>query len=314
MYAETIKLNFVPSLASFIELVDWTVEKLTADVFVMLQHWDSPDALGICLRNAYELLQMEMGLEGNIFSLDFKVYGCLATHSWMKILWNYLDHLDVQLVLDPSTNVPDVREGNAGIMELLVAHGWSGSRLTSVNRVRMFKQVHRLSCLVNADGYSVSEDLLTRNPGSSLRVWSVEMPTASDFRLWKQALQVVFGTSTLNLYSALGPLVGTPHIANEWSCNLSRDVLCRQINEGSFAIYKPSQLTCFSRRGLPFEFHSYSSINPATEQLATVLIDEGSIAVKLHSASPYPSLPDPISPFWLYSRRGQINLFGIILL
>jgi hypothetical protein len=67
-----------------LELVDWPVEKLSADIFVMLQNWDQPTLLGHCLRDAYELLQMETGLEGNIFSYNFEHLGHLATHSWMK--------------------------------------------------------------------------------------------------------------------------------------------------------------------------------------------------------------------------------------
>jgi hypothetical protein len=53
-----------------LELVDWSVEKLSADIFVMLQNWDKPTILGHCIRDAYELLQMETGLEGNIFLLE----------------------------------------------------------------------------------------------------------------------------------------------------------------------------------------------------------------------------------------------------
>jgi hypothetical protein len=69
----------------------------------MMQQWSSPDILGCCLRNAYELLQMETGLEDNI--LSYCDFGCLATHSWMAILWQYLDHLGVSLDLSPTTFV-----------------------------------------------------------------------------------------------------------------------------------------------------------------------------------------------------------------
>ena len=61
----------------------------------MLQHWDLPKGLACCLCSAYELLQMETGLEGNIFLLSFDVFGELATQSWIKILWQYLHFLDI---------------------------------------------------------------------------------------------------------------------------------------------------------------------------------------------------------------------------
>jgi hypothetical protein len=36
---------------------------------------------------------METGLEGNIFALSYRDFGCLPTHSWMAIFWQYLDPL-----------------------------------------------------------------------------------------------------------------------------------------------------------------------------------------------------------------------------
>jgi hypothetical protein len=135
-----------------LQLVDWPIEKLSADLLVMLQHWDSTDIVGLCLREAYELLQMETGLDGNIFTHNFAKFGCLATHSWMKILWEYLAYLDITFELSDRYEVPVLRANDFSIMKRLSDLGWSAGRLVAVNRVRKFKQVSRLSCVATCDG------------------------------------------------------------------------------------------------------------------------------------------------------------------
>jgi hypothetical protein len=209
-----------------LELVDWPIEKLCADVFFMMQHWNSPSVIGHCLRNAYELLQMETGLEGNIFSYKFRDCGCLATHSWMKILWQYLDHFQVNLDLDESTNVPQVRKDDFSIINVLLDNGWRGGRLVIANRVRKHKKVHRGSCFTAMDGRTLLPFIFDRERGSSTRVWSLEEPMASDFSVWQQALRV-FSTSTRKLYNRLGELVNMPHNNNTWTCNDDQTILCQ---------------------------------------------------------------------------------------
>jgi hypothetical protein len=172
-----------------LELVDWPVEKLCADVFFMVQNWHSNSIVGLCLRNAYELLQMETGLEGNIFSYNFSQFGCLATHSWMKILWNYLDHLQVTLEPDDSTNIPPVRQDDFSIMNFLISRNWRGGRLIGVNRWRKHKKIHRGSCVTAMDGYTLLGWVLNKDPGDSSREWSHEEPTREDYNLWCQAVK-----------------------------------------------------------------------------------------------------------------------------
>jgi hypothetical protein len=123
----------LPHMFHGLELVDcWPIKKVAADVHVMMQHWSSPEILGCCLRNAYELLQTETGLEGNIFALRYSNFGCLATHSWMATLWQYLEHLDVHLDLSHTTFVQPVREGDCGLIQFLHSRGWHGPCLIGI--------------------------------------------------------------------------------------------------------------------------------------------------------------------------------------
>jgi hypothetical protein len=95
---------------------------------------------------------METGLDGNIFLRPFSKLSGLATHSWMKILWQYLEYHDVTLELLSSTNIAPVQNGDVVFMERLIAAGWQTGKLCSANRVRKLKHVHHESDLVASDG------------------------------------------------------------------------------------------------------------------------------------------------------------------
>jgi hypothetical protein len=269
-----------------LELVDWPVEKLCADVFFMVQNWHSDSIVCLCLRNAYELLQMETGLEGNIFSYNFSEFGCLATHSWMKILWNYLDHLQVTLELDDSTNIPPVRQDDFSIMNFLISRNWRGGRLIGANRWRKHKKVHRGSCVTAMDGYTLLGWVLNKDPGDSSRVWSHEEPTREDYNLWCQAVKEF--TSTPNrLFRRLGPLLSLPHSNASWRCDDDQTTLSQSLGNGSFSLYKVQLPFRFTRRGTPFVFLRFTSIDPGLSNLATVT-DVSHPYARLHSFRPIP--------------------------
>lgn len=73
-------MHLVAHLSGF-GTVDWPIEKLAADTFVILRFWDGDDILSHLIRDAHEFLQMETGLDGNILSRPFSKLSGLATHS-----------------------------------------------------------------------------------------------------------------------------------------------------------------------------------------------------------------------------------------
>ena len=73
--------------------------------------------MGLVVREAYERLQVETGLSGNVFLRSYATYGCLATHTWYKVFWEYLDRYNVRLEIGEGYNVPAVRERDQVFME-----------------------------------------------------------------------------------------------------------------------------------------------------------------------------------------------------
>ena len=53
------------------------------------EHLAAPTIIGDLIQNSIEALKLEIGINRNIFELDFKLYGCLATECWIKETWRY---------------------------------------------------------------------------------------------------------------------------------------------------------------------------------------------------------------------------------
>jgi hypothetical protein len=95
------------------------LEKLSESHQWLLCHWGIGDAVGKVIQEAYERLQIETGLPGNIFLYDYTRFECLATHSWFKTFWQYLDHFDVKFEIDEELTIPPVRERDQVFMDLV---------------------------------------------------------------------------------------------------------------------------------------------------------------------------------------------------
>jgi hypothetical protein len=74
--------------------------------------------MGLIVREAYERLQIETGLSGNVFLRDYKTYKCLATHFWYKVFWQYLSRFGVRLEIGDGYDVPLVRERDQVFMDV----------------------------------------------------------------------------------------------------------------------------------------------------------------------------------------------------
>ena len=76
--------------------------------------------MGIMLMQAYQVFQMEVGLEGNIFGKPFTSLGHLATHGFFRNLWELLDFLGVSLRIHKSFDIPLLRVDNKMMMDAVV--------------------------------------------------------------------------------------------------------------------------------------------------------------------------------------------------
>lgn len=106
----------------------------------------------------------------------------LASHTWYKVFWQYLNHFNVTLELDESVIVPKVRERDRVFMEEVVTKmdraDWLG-----INRVRKHMKVYFFSQLAYCDGLSVRDSVIDGESSTPSTIeFSYEEPTAADRR------------------------------------------------------------------------------------------------------------------------------------
>ena len=96
-----------------------SIEKLALSIQYLQWHWGTSSTYRVALRCSFELVQIETGLQGNVLVRDFESLWSLATHTWFKLIWEYLHKYRVTFDL-AHVDVPSVRERDVVLMELVV--------------------------------------------------------------------------------------------------------------------------------------------------------------------------------------------------
>ena len=81
------RLRYLPHQYCDMELLNLHMEITAAQVNCLLQHYGTDSTLGHTMIAALEHLQLEIGVEGCPLCYSFQKYGCLATNTWAKSLW-----------------------------------------------------------------------------------------------------------------------------------------------------------------------------------------------------------------------------------
>jgi hypothetical protein len=171
-------------------LPNLALEKLAESLQLIQHHWSRRTELGQALCLAFELVQVETGLQGNFLLRNYDTYGRLATHTWFKQLWELVHHFRVEVVLADEIIVPPIRENDKVLMEevlqILPYHQW-----VPFNRARKYFQIYFLSHLVTCDGSTVHpaamDPSLAKHRSTGMR-FPKEQPTDADFDIWNHTI------------------------------------------------------------------------------------------------------------------------------
>ena len=153
------ELRYLPSCFGGFALRSLKFDATTEAINMFLQHYGTESTLGIFLTATIENLQLELGVTGCPFTYDFSIWKDLATNSWIKSLWERLQHFDIDLQIDYEV-LPMPRTNDECIMERCVDDGVRGAELASINRVRKYQEALFLSDIVTADGIKLEEAYL----------------------------------------------------------------------------------------------------------------------------------------------------------
>ena len=247
----------IPSRYQGLGLPNMALEKLSESLLWLQRHWDVKEGVGLVVREAYECLQMETGLSGNIFQRNYKRFQSLATHTWYKIFWEYLYNFNVRIELSKDLNVPIVRERDVSLMDIIV-DTIPSSEWVAFNRVRKHKHVFFISQLLHCDGVCVIRCMLGAQTGPlSTMVFSYEEPTKEDFRLWERVLRLIT-SPTLRRSPPLGRFIRLPYERFIWFTNNTRSLLARKdITDDTYLAFLPATNSRNTRGGMRYSFAQY---------------------------------------------------------
>ena len=237
----------LPTQYQGINLRQWSIEKLHKDIAMLLRHWGSNSTLSHALQSAYEAFQMELGLDGNIFSRPYSKYKDLVSHSWFALLWQYATLYNVVIHMNPRHTLKPTRIGDIALIELFSQRGYSGNLLVTLNRVRKYYRVHSLADILLADGKTLNPQFLLRRQANSSRTFSWEQPTTSDFEKWNSVLRNIM-TASLTYSRPLGAYTEQPHIPYEWFASPDKQAVYN-IFPGGYNTFKLSPNHISTRSG-----------------------------------------------------------------
>ena len=251
-------------------LRQWSVEKMSKDIALLLDHWGSDSTLGMAFALVYEDFLMEVGLDGNILDRSFSKLSPLASHSWFKILWEYCDKYQVKLTFNEKFHIPKLRQNDRALMELFLDAGLPMETLIILNRVRRYLRVHSLADILMADGSTVNKELaISCKPATSNRVFSWEQPTPSDLTTWRHSIRLITSV-TLTVSPPLGPFLASPHIPYEFMCSDDESTVFH-IFDGGYDSFKACPHSRPTRSGIRYTKISTSRGLPPATRYASVV-------------------------------------------
>jgi hypothetical protein len=192
------------------------VEALIAMTKKLLMHYGCRSALGDFMKTSYGYLTLELGVTFQPLQASYKKFSFLATHSWMKMLWEKADRFGVTIeTAKGPLSFPG--DGDRFLMLVLMERGYSRETMRWLNRVRIHLQVLFLLDVLTALGCRIDNAATRRRPPTSQMStlnWPKEEPKAEDMALWKDALEDI--CPSRRCLNCLGHFVSKSHRIREW--------------------------------------------------------------------------------------------------
>jgi hypothetical protein len=208
------------------------VEALIAMTNKLLMHYGCNMAMGKLMKKLYSLLFVEVGLSFQPLQESYDCYGYLATHLWIKMLWEKLSKFDMKLIVaDFNQSYPC--KNNQFIMQVLIRSGYLNNTLRQLNRVRISLQLLFMSDILTALGNKIDSNTLFHCLSGKARLtlqWLNEQPTKSDCNLWTNAMHLICPSRSRT--ATIGHFITNTHRIWRWAWNEHTSTLHRLNADG----------------------------------------------------------------------------------
>jgi hypothetical protein len=193
----TLEVVYGPKRYQGVGITDlWTIRGILK-FWVASQHGDAPTITGHQLRASMELHTIEIRLPGQLFHQDYKIFGQLATNSWLQHLWELCDDSNFQLI----SSAPQLylaRDHDKFLMTAFASHGYQDSQLTLLNLYRLSCYALCLSDISTGDGRRILprswQGYPTDSSGCEFEWHYHGRPSNMAWDLWQSALRNCFLT------------------------------------------------------------------------------------------------------------------------
>ncbi len=160
----------------------------------MVDHLWQNSPTGHFFQCAIESLQLELGLSGNVFNLDYNKYSrALLTDSLVRETWKYASVHNITIDI-PGHRFTLATENDSLIMEQVYRY-CEPSSWAAINRCRHFLQVLTVSDITTSDGRHLHPAIFKKqrrhesfHPNIRWPKWG--MPSYTDWRKWKKYIPI----------------------------------------------------------------------------------------------------------------------------
>jgi hypothetical protein len=148
---------------------------------------------------------------------SYKDYGNLSTEStWFHNLWTLIHYFEANITFCEEDTIQGLRESNPSLMSDFFCVGYRMKELFSLNIVHRFCNILHLSDISKCAGTTLDKfAVLDQLELSSRYVFPKEEPTATDFRIWKDAVHCLCSGTTM-FPTRLGLYICPPHLPMSW--------------------------------------------------------------------------------------------------
>ena len=139
------------------------MEQMIDQIDSLVYHIGSGSFVEDAMIISYEQLQLELGSQSSVLSLDFDRWRYLATPSWMTALWRGAPNFNVQLTLFSHKNLPLQCSRDRFLMDQVMTLEIREDEIIAFNRVRNFMKVYSIADITSADGRFIRPEFRSRS-------------------------------------------------------------------------------------------------------------------------------------------------------